>query len=202
MNYNILRGILDGINTIEDGIKVKVNDDDKKLWEIMICSKIYKKMYGFNSFIDLINELNKITNKEEANNYILTMGDMFDEAQINTVTRIINEKPSRQKMEKKNINLFTVKKCPHCGTSKMASLFVSYIICGYTENGIDNIGCYHDWCFKCGKKLCKEWIKDNLHVETNRKHDGKCCKKYAEEHGMDYLNDFCQCINVNVDRAS
>jgi len=200
MNYIILRKILDGINNIEDCIKIKVSEDDKKIWENMVSSKIYNKIYGFNSFISLIDEINKINNCEDAYNYIKTIGDMFDEAQSNTILRIINEKPPKQKIEKKNFNLFTTKKCPHCGMSKTASLFTSYVICGYTENGIDNVGCYKDWCFKCGKKLCKEWIKDNLHVEINRKHDGICCKLHAKENGENYLNDYCQCCNINVDR--
>jgi len=199
-NYIILRKILDGINNIEDTIKIKVSEEDKKIWENMSNSKIYIKIFGFNSFINLIDEINKISNKEDALNYVKTMGDMFDGAQTNTIIRIINNKPSKQKINKRELNVFTTKKCPHCGTNKTASLFTSYVICGYSDTGLENNGCYHDWCFKCGKKLCKEWIKDGLHVEINRKHDGSCCKLHAKENGSNYLNDYCQCCNINVDR--
>ena len=51
-----------------------------------------------------------------------------------------------------------------------------YAICGYNEEtneGYDWNGCGCDWCFKCGKILCKKWQANDLFILTNTYNLGK-----------------------------
>ena len=79
----------------------------------------------------------------------------------------------------------------------------AYVICGYPDanRGYDWKGCCSDWCFSCGKMLCKTWDRDDLNVESNRFHDDECCKIHAKKNGHSYPKDYCNCIkNLNVIR--
>ena len=78
---------------------------------------------------------------------------------------------------------------------------VPYIICGYSSNrGFDWKGCGNDWCFLCGKKLCKSWNVDRLYSKINRFHDDRCCKIHSLKTNSNYLTDYCQCNNFYVSR--
>ena len=117
-------------------------------------------------------------------------GNITDVAQINTLNRILERKPHNQ-----NINCNTVyKDCPHCGKKNNNDTNSSYIICGYSHKGYDWKGCEKDWCFRCGKKLCKHWSANMLFNKLNRYHDAKCCKNYCHKHGEIYdKNTYCMC---------
>lgn len=120
-----------------------------------------------------------------------------DVAQINTFKRIIKNKPSKQCIENdKNV----VKKCPHCNYGNIGPQNSIYKICGYNDKGYDWIGCGKDWCFRCGKRLCKSWTNNMLFNISNRCHDSKCCKNYALKHNLIYPNDFCMCHSFFVNR--
>lgn len=86
------------------------------------------------------------------------------------------------------------KKCPHCEKELKNATNESYVICGYDNKGYDWKGCKKDWCFKCGKKLCKAWDINELYNIQNRYH-GKCCKKFAKKNNLNY-EDFCVCYKI------
>lgn len=94
------------------------------------------------------------------------------------------------------------KKCPHCRINMKMPKDTSYVICGFADTfrGYDWRGCCNDWCFSCGKMLCKSWEKDRLNIVTNRFHDDECCKLHAKRNGYDYEKDYCLCSNKNVIR--
>lgn len=94
-----------------------------------------------------------------------------------------------------------VKKCPHCSYSYTGNENTLYVICGYNDNrqGYDWEGCTKDWCFVCGKKLCKLWDKDKLWLEPNRIHNSYCCKSQALEN-YELYDNYCQCNHKYVNR--
>lgn len=96
-----------------------------------------------------------------------------------------------------------IKKCPHCSENMEMPKETTYVICGFadTRKGYDWNGCWNDWCFNCGKKLCKNWGNDKLNVLSNRHHTDKCCKVHAQQNNFKYPDDYCHCIiNCNVTR--
>ena len=76
----------------------------------------------------------------------------------------------------------------------------TYVICGYGTKGFDWQGCGFDWCFQCGKKLCKCWNVNHLYNLKNRFHNSKCCRSHALKTGGLYPDDYCQCRNKFVRR--
>ena len=112
------------------------------------------------------------------------------------------ENKNNKTSNKHNINKnYTSKPCPHCGHICTVDKNTEYIICGYIDNnkGYDYRGCGKDWCFKCGKILCKVWDKDSLFLLMNRYHNAECCLKHSKKHNHKY-EDYCQCINTHVNR--
>lgn len=130
-------------------------------------------------FIKLLNgikyrdELNNITN---------------DPAQLSTINRIFNEKKSY------NIS----KNCPFCNLKYYNNEGKKYIICGLNDKPPFTNGCSRDWCFDCGKKLCKSWYLDNLYDLNNRSHD-ICCKKHAKKNGFN-INEYCNCYMYKIEK--
>lgn len=94
------------------------------------------------------------------------------------------------------------KLCPHCGHKTSAVTGATHVVCGYTNetNGYDFVGCGKDWCFDCGKLLCKSWHNNHLYRPENRTHDNECCLEHAKATGKDYTKEFCQCQNDYVNR--
>lgn len=121
-----------------------------------------------------------------------------DIAQINTLKKIIKNKPIKQQKESSIVVIS--RSCPHCGQKTYGNDNVPYIVCGYNIKGFDWKGCGRDWCFKCGKKLCKNWNINSLFNKLNRYHDSKCCKKHAIKMGFAYPDEFCMCQNEIVNR--
>lgn len=115
-----------------------------------------------------------------------------DLAQINTLNKIIKNKPMKQQDKAVNVIMLS-KLCPHCNQKTYGSDSCSYIICGYNNRGFDWKGCGRDWCFTCGKKLCKSWNVNSLFNKMNRQHNSKCCKSYASKMQFKYPDDFCMC---------
>ena len=137
------------------------------------------------------------------------------------IERMINSKKyeyhitTRKKMLSMDPSLLSTKifkSCPHCGHNMCMNPDTDYVICGYgnSKQGFDWTGCSKDWCFKCGKMLCKHWDNHHLYLHMNRIHDHECCKKYTimnnknlSKDSPNYLNypeDFCQCDNNYVNR--
>lgn len=141
-----------------------------------------------------------------------------DKSQINTINRIINKKQFKPthvslstvrndnmgsyKMNYNNNDKYMSKNCPHCNQKCTRMSDTSYVICGYPSGGYDHKGCGKDWCFNCGKILCKMWNIHGLFNPANQKHDNKCCKEHAKKMEFDYLNDYCHCKNRFINRNS
>ncbi|CAH6421301.1 Hypothetical protein KVN_LOCUS216 [uncultured virus] len=197
--------------TLYDQIVVKTdNEIEKKLIFSLIDKRKYEKRIEFEKFkmyldifenikyyhdaIELLKEFSLLTN---------------DKAQLNTLEKLISKKPLN---ENNILNLLKndvipddnykkiMKNCPHCDNIIFEFENMDYIICGYSNKGFDWKGCGYDWCFKCGKKLCKNWNLNELFNKFNRFHNNKCCKMHANKIGNKYPTEYCQCDNNHVRR--
>jgi len=164
----------------------------------LMCQLILSDDYNHNvlGFNELINCLTLLTQQKENTNIVSKMLlRTNDRAQINTIQRILRKYPIYNNHKK------ITKNCPHCGYERTDFDNTNYVICGYDDNLVyDYHGCKNDWCFKCGKKLCKSFDNDQLCVICNRKHDEDCCRICAEKNGFNYQEDYCQCQNLFVNR--
>lgn len=162
--------------------------------------KINTAQIEFNKFIEYLELIDKCKYKNEAQKIIdPILTHTNDEAQVNTLKRILNNKISNNitKHNEKNT-------CPHCSKKNFVNNNDDYMICGYSHKGYDWNGCGKDWCNNCSKKLCKQWGTDSLFNKFNRVHTSKCCKKHAEKMGVDYLTEYCQCSGkyYKIDKLS
>lgn len=164
---------------------------------------VKKKAFGIFDTIALINKISTIQYKEDIFPIINNIS-FNDVSQKNAIYRIVNNKPNK-KIESNNSfdseETIVEKKCPHCNHTNKSFSTNPYIICGYSNNGFDWVGCRKDWCFVCNKKLCKKWDENELFLMSNRFHNAKCCEKYALREHLNYDNDFCMCNNDFVDRT-
>ena len=82
--------------------------------------------------------------------------------------------------------------CPHCDRPWKKDDRCNYVICGEVAKGVlIKDSCGRDFCFRCGKKLCKTY--DMLQEGKYRKHHKFCCRNVAKRNGEDYLKVYCQC---------
>ncbi len=155
-------------------------------------------------FIEFIDKISKERYREDIYN-MLESNKHYTNIQKNCIDRIVKNKPTR-KYDVDEANTKQIcreeKNCPHCGHNNISYKDNIYYICGYTNKGYDLEGCGNDWCFSCGKRLCKNWINNDLFMISNRFHNNRCCKKYAEDNNLDYDNDFCHCSNSFVNRKA
>lgn len=165
-----------------------------------------KKKIGISKFIEIIQKFGKIKYQNDSIKfYKLIMKNTDDSAQKNTINIMMRNK----KLKIKEIEHFSnrdipiiAKKCPHCSNKLYCPITQSYTICGYNRrSGYDWKGCGNDLCFACGKKLCKNWVNDQLYNKINRFHDGKCCRKKCKKIGDNtYFISYCNCSNMYVNR--
>lgn len=208
--YDKLKNIFNGALTKKDCFTILNNLNIKDIIEQRIAINIINsKKFGnhidYVTFNKYLTELNNCSYREEAtlklNNMIKETSDL---SQIKTLTRVCNMKPIRPiEMLKNNISTkedLVVNFCPHCSKDYKLPRVTNYIICGHEGNQFDWSGCGRDWCFSCGKMLCKTWEEDLLYHYDNQIHDSKCCKIHAEQNNHSYPDDYCQCINKNVKR--
>jgi hypothetical protein len=150
--------------------------------------------------IDVINgkmeDSDKIKYKGNCEKFLIfVMNKKVNKHQKNILFKIISKKPH----DESYIGIMYIEGiCPHCQKKNKAPFGTEYIVCGVDPEGLlpinDNDGsCLNDWCFDCGKKLCKNWDRDNLYDERNRMHDQLCCKKHAKINHFNYPLDYCQC---------
>jgi hypothetical protein len=128
-----------------------------------------------------------------------------DPIYLRALERIVSRKRNKRNETNRTYIPRTIigRECPHCGETMRMPVGTTYVICGYPDEnrGYDWKGCCGDWCFACGKMLCKTWERDELNVESNRHHDDNCCRPHAKKNGHNYLNNYCHCIqNHNVTR--
>jgi hypothetical protein len=136
------------------------------------------------------------------NNNIKKIKQSESENENENVSVSVNGNTNKNTKEKENSNSnVLVKYCPHCSEKYISSESTTHVICGYNDshNGYNWTGCQKDWCFTCGKKLCKSWNENKLYLEPNRIHNSECCKQHAINNGESY-NNYCHCNNKYVNR--
>lgn len=207
--YNKYKYIFAGLKTRVDCYllleKIELNNTEKKILLSIIEGKKMEKMLDFITMSDTISELVNFKYREDVYSIITQLMIKTNNlAQINTFTRIANSKPLRPLnvtiKEQRYKKYIVSKECPHCKQICNADTNVDYIICGYGENGYDWEGCGKDWCFKCGKILCRSWKEDHLFIEDNRCHDMNCCRNHAKHNSKNYPTDYCHCTNKYIRR--
>lgn len=212
--FNKYKNMFLGIKSLNDGYdiinKLSLDNTKKHLLMNYINSKKYEKVLSLTDMFTYIKHCNNIKYKEDVYKEITDIiKKTNDIQQIKTFTRIANSKISKPEYinlrdDNKNKKIITtIKNCPHCNLNYESDINdnLNYAICGYKKNnGFDLEGCQMDWCFKCGKKLCKSWVDDQLWMEDNRFHDAECCKKHALLNKIKYPDDYCMCKNINVNR--
>jgi len=203
--YHEFRYILSGCRTIYDAIyfaELYSNQysETKELVTNIVHGKRYEKILSFKNIKMLIEKINELKYREDAEEIIkYNTSDNSDQIQLTTLMRLARNKPSRPAPVKTNQ---IEKRCPHCSRVNLYDPEKTYIICGYVDDriGYDWNGCGKDWCFKCNKMLCKVWDKNSLFILSNRYHNSECCKRHAKETNRNYLEEYCQCNNINVNR--
>ncbi|AYV78249.1 MAG: hypothetical protein Edafosvirus7_41 [Edafosvirus sp.] len=207
--YYKYKYIFSGLKTFEDAYlfyNKLINIPDKKLPKehkdiiySYILGKKYDTVFDFKKMIEILKELDECKYREDTKEIVDNfLKKITDITQIKTIMKIVHSKPMMphitQKQMKEKVQELITKKCPHCGHKCSLSKDNDYVVCGYLDNGYDWKGCTKDWCFKCGKMLCKSWENDQLFLSINRVHDEKCCKKHANGSGKKYPDDYCQCV--------
>lgn len=206
LKYNVL-----GSKTKEDAYfileKLKLESKSYNLMVSLINSRKFEHALDNETMKKYIRELVVCKYKEDSYELISNMlPQTSDVAQAKTFTRIADAKPNRpqfislSELRQRNKENIITKKCPHCGYKCSSSKSTVYMVCGYGESGYDWEGCGKDWCFKCGKMLCRSWEQDQLYLPTNRFHDSKCCMKHAIAGGYKYPENYCRCSNIFVSR--
>ena len=218
--YIKFKHILTGCKTIFDafyfGDKILRTLDpstqkQKDMVHSMIQGTTYHPSLDLRAMMNIMNEINCLKYKEDIDDYLKKLTNVdLDFAQVKTLNRIAGKKPMRP--INKDINKFyelklrkdicIPKKCPHCENIYLGTTETKYVICGYSDlnKGYDWVGCNKDWCFECGKMLCKSWDSNDLFLIQNRMHDSECCKEHSVKHNKIYPDDYCQCSNENVNR--
>lgn len=228
--YIQFKHVLSGCRSILDAyyfadLYIKKNPEMKNIIYSMINGKRYDNVLDFRTIKNVLYDISSTQYQEDAT----IIADKItkkttDATQLKTLMRIVKAKPHKPipvKIENnthnddKEIKYFkikpfdyetytntTKKPCPHCNHECSANTDASYIVCGYSDSkmGYDWDGCGCDWCFRCGKMLCKTWENNKLFVEQNCVHDDECCRKHAKDHNKNYPNDYCQCSNNYVKR--
>lgn len=210
--YNIYKTLIKSVKSYSD---VKMLTEiytnkikNKTLIKIMdnsIDSYGSKTIIGIEDFFDIISSLNEYIYRDDARDFVQTIFKRTsDNIQRSLIIRIIGFLPPKmQKITMKDFNNklkeenTMVRCCPHCQKMTQALKSTTYVVCGYNSKGYDWEGCQKDWCFRCGKKLCKNWYENDLCNEQNRYHDNNCCNEYASKNKDSYEN-YCDCDKMHI----
>lgn len=228
--YSQFKHILSGCRSILDAyhfadLYTKKHPEMRNIIYSMVNGKRYETVLDFRTMKNVLFDIDKTHYQENADEISEKMiKKTSDATQIKTLLRASKSKPLMpvQNIETKSpqhdiktIRYIKIKQfdyetyadtiskpCPHCNHECNADTNASYVVCGYSDPkvGYDWDGCGCDWCFRCGKILCKSWENNKLFVDQNCIHDDVCCRKHAKEHGKHYPNDYCQCNNEHVKR--
>lgn len=197
-----IKNILEGCHSIIDAhyfrlYYIKIYPQYEKLINSLIDGYSYFDNFDIISKEEIIKDIINCDDRDKAFNiiekHVTRSNDNFF---INCSNKIADRKGIKHDDKK-----IITKCCPHCNHKISAPKDTVYVICGYHDSnlGYDQKGCGKDFCFSCGKKLCKSWFENNLHNELNRYHDDTCCKMKAIDNDEEYSN-YCDCgaINRNV----
>lgn len=216
--YVEFKNILSGCRTILDAyyfaeLYIKKNPEMKGLVYSMINGKRYDNALDFKTMKSILDSLNDCEYMDSAREIIdMYTSKNIDNTQIRSLLKISANKPIRppNKIDNEKVisvvsndkpNLIT-RPCPHCSHLCSVDPGSEYVICGYTNMkvGYDWKGCGKDWCFLCGKILCKTWDTNELFLEMNRYHDSECCKNHSRENFRKYPEEYCSCQSKHVNR--
>lgn len=227
--YLQFKHILSGCRTILDAynmarIYCDRNPEMKAVVHSMINGKRYENnIFDFRMMNTVLHDISTIEYSDDAMELVEKLSkETSDNIQRKTLEHLAKNKPNRPIIAQhhlannsvKCIQLkyngsntindfdYVTKSCPHCAHGCEADIGSTHVVCGYSNNkvGFDWMGCGNDWCFQCGKMLCKSWYENKLTIENNKKHDGECCKKHAKINEKSYPNDYCQCKTSFVTR--
>ena len=175
------------------------DNTEKKLLESLVNKNTYSTKMELGKLIIYLETINMIQYYNDAEKIIEDIeNNINDPVQIKTLKRLIASKPVREISDFNDDKSF-YKTCPYCNQKSYGSVNHPYMICGYNNKGFDYKGCGRDWCFKCGKKLCKNWNRDSLFMIENRSHDSNCCRMFALKNNMIYPDEFCIC-SITIDQ--
>jgi len=221
IKYDQIKNILSGCKSSLDAyfitdIYCKKNPEMRNIMISMINGKKFENIHDFKTIKHNINEINNCQYEEEAYEiFDKICKRMNDQTHVKTLKRLIKNKPMapvirhNDSNDKKVVDIKKYfhhdkikKKCPHCDYECLANPSISHVVCGYSDShsGYDWKGCTKDWCFACGKMLCKNWHEHQLFQKNNCRHDINCCKKHAKKYSKNYSNDYCHCNNEYVTR--
>jgi hypothetical protein len=208
--------ILSGCRTITDAyyfaeMYIKFNPEMGTLIYSMVNGKRYDQVIDFKTIKSVLEFSNNEKYKEDAEEYCENfLYKTTDNVQKKSLSRVSQDKPLKPSELKKKVNEITyiddipvvTKNCPHCNIPTSCTINTQYIICGYANSaiGYDWKGCSKDWCFECGKMLCKSWDSNKLLLQVNRYHDNDCCNHHASINNKNYIQDYCQCNKSYVNR--
>lgn len=200
--YNKYKNIISGAKSMVDinFIKKNIGIDNDIIFNTIIKSHNYDDKIGCHEMINICNKLDEMKYFDECKKYLEYYSYKFDTTQNEVITKILSSKKNTITY----IDLPLVEKqCPHCGKINKARFDTTYIVCGVDPSGIvpiDNYDnyCLKDWCFQCGKKLCKSWYEDRLFDVNNRIHDDNCCRNHAKANDYKYPEEYCQCIQTRT----
>jgi len=206
--YIQLKAIFDGCDTILDAVPFgNAYIENYPHLKSMIISymngRTYRDSIDIKTKQNMMRDLDKINNRDEALTYSSKLTEKTtDDVYRKTLERLSNRKTYRKhdRQRIKDTPKLITKKCPHCPYAITMPESSQYVICGYhnQNHGYDWNGCGRDWCFQCGKMLCKRWEADCLCLLMNRNHDDECCAKHAKENDKRYPDDYCQCNRMNI----
>jgi hypothetical protein len=172
--------------------------EDTEIIQSIIQGLKLENILSLNEIFHILDQLRNCHYKQDVeeifNQYPHLKNNLF---QSTLLTQILESYPEclPPKIKTPIIETFT-KKCPHCHKDNTASKDIYYIVCGFDPQGLslpDDTGCACDWCFQCGKRLCKNWYYDDLFMVLNQKHNTNCCKLHANKNHLKYPEDYCQC---------
>ena len=180
----------------------------KDLLKSYLSEDNYYHSMSIEEYKHMVNKINKLSYQDDGDKIMEEIKKKTSrDSQIRSLERILRKKPIKPDIiplskikYQEPVNELVTKYCPHCGHHKTDMSDQKYVICGYDTKGFDWNGCGFDWCFDCGKKLCKCWNVNNLYNIKNRYHNDKCCKSHALKTGSSYKDDYCQCHTQFVNR--
>jgi hypothetical protein len=209
--YKQLRAILSGCDSISDALYIsnKYVSTYPHLKQMIISyvnGHTYKDQVDITTKQKMLIDINLCETRNDAHDLIAQYSERTnDDVYKKTAERLANKKKySNSDFRHFHKVIHINKKCPHCSHIISMPDNTDYVICGYhdTNKGYDWHGCGRDWCFYCGKILCKKWEINELHLPSNRQHDDECCLNYAKENNYKYPVDFCNCNNTYVCRKN
>lgn len=202
--YYEYKNIFSGAATIDDinFLKEKCPTRDYPMIDSMLRTKPLTQNMSIIKTCDVIKTLSELKYYDDCIKYINEIKNRPSNNWNDIQTELLMKIAASKIHDTTYVELPKIDKpCPHCGKINSARLGTTYIVCGVDSQGrvpIDVDGCMNDWCFECGKRLCKNWYTHMLYNQNNRKHDDTCCREHARINRLQYPRDYCQCNRLDI----